>query len=88
MNNLSFSNKFSPQHDNGERTLYWVDFKVKKPPTLGWYLVTRVDDSNNLFHVEAAFFTAHGNFIKDVDTNIIDGSIIAWMKLPTPYKPD
>ena len=74
MNNLSFSSKFSPQRDNGERALCW---KAGKPDKSGMWLVTLKDGT-----VKGVLYD------KSEDTGDVFEVIIAHMKLPTPYKPD
>jgi len=74
MNNISFSTKFSPQHDNGERALCW---RVGKPIESGLWLVTLNDDTVKLCLYD-----------KSDDYANVEGNIVAYMKLPTPYKPD
>lgn len=75
MNNLSFSSKFSPQRDNGERTLCW---RHGKPNQSGAWLLTIKDVPDTMI----------GLYDKEDDLCSIQGEIIAYMKLPTPYKPD
>jgi len=76
MSNMSFSKKFSPQHDNGERVLCW---RKGLPTESGEYFVT-MEDGN----VKCAKFTIVDKLIHcDIAINII-----AFMKLPTPYKPE
>jgi len=74
MDNITFSTKFSPQHDNGERNMCW---RVGKPPESGLWLVTLKDGT-----VKGLLYD------KSEDTGNVFDVIIAYMKLPKPYKPD
>ena len=79
MNNVSFSKKFTSQHDNGERNLCWrkglPEADGKYFFTTKWGELVILIKTLHVFHTEEGF---------GVDT----GDIIAYMKLPTPYKPD
>ena len=79
MNNITWSEKSSATHDNGERNLCW---RKGLPETDGKYLFTSkwgeliiLTKNLHVFHTEDGF---------GVDTE----DIVAYMKLPTPYKPD
>lgn len=78
MNNLSFSSKFSPQRDNGERTLCWIKCSDRLPEYTSGYIVTL-----NTGMVTTALWQ-NGKFSYDGN----ELNVIAYMKLPTPYKPD
>lgn len=85
MNNLSFSNKFSPQHDNGERILCWRKYDSKETIPEGIYLAT-VELKTSVV-VEKVYYTFLKKFAFE-DGTLVAEPIIAYMKLPTPYKPD
>jgi len=78
MNNISFSKKFSPQHDNGERILYWRKGKPFANEATGYYLVTL-----NTGIVVSALWQ-NGKFSHDGN----ELEVIAYMKFPSPYKSD
>lgn len=78
MNNITWSKKSSTTHDNGERNMCW---RVGKPPENGNWIVT-------LKHKDSVCSRA---VYYDKEVTLIGeeyGEIIAYMKLPTPYKPD
>lgn len=79
MNNLSFSKKFLNEHDNGIRELCWIPIENRNPPVVGAYLVTL---SNNQVG-EVGWDGTQFKF-----DNPFELTVIAWAKLPTPYKPD
>jgi len=74
MDNITWSKKSSATHDNGERNMCW---RVGKPNESGLWLVTL--DSGV---IRMCLYD------KSDDYANIDGTIIAYMKLPKPYKPD
>ncbi len=76
MDNISFSKKFAPDHDNGERNMCW---KTGFPPENGTYLIT----TDNGEVKECKYYRTDNLIRTDVS-----GNIVAWMKLPKPYKPD
>ena len=78
MNNISFSNKFSPQHDNGERNLCWRKIILLENNN---YLVTSI--YGDVFIIQfrnGKVFCGEEEYPKE--------NIIAYMKLPSPFKPD
>ena len=79
MNNLSFSSKFSPQHDNGERTLYWRAGAT--PEADGNYLITTI-------HGDVRPFEYRGLWYDSIHPHYPKENVVAYMKLPTPYKPN
>lgn len=74
MKNLTLSKRFSSQHDNGERNVCW---RVGKPKESGMYILT----------IEGSDQSRIGLYDATEDYCNI-GEIIAYMKLPSPYKPD
>lgn len=78
MNNITWSKKSSATHDNGERNMCW---RVGLPVENGTYLVTTDKGVVKLFVCNTTESLQHFNFTDE-------GKIIAYMKLPKPYKPD
>lgn len=74
MDNITWSKKSSATHDNGERNMCW---RVGKPPESGMYILT----------IEGCDQSRIGLYDASEDHCNI-GKIIAYMKLPKPYKPD
>ena len=78
MNNLSFSKKFSPQHDNGERNLCWIKCSDRLPEYSSGYIVTLDTGMVTTALWQNGKFQYCGDELK----------VIAYMKFPSPYKPD
>lgn len=76
MNNLSFSSKFSPQHDNGERILYWRKGKPSTNEATDNYIVTLSTG------VVTTALWQNGKFSHDGD----ELEVVAYMKFPNSYK--
>lgn len=79
MDNITWSKKSSATHDNGERNMCW---RVgNSPETDGTYLVTTIHEDVRPFHYRGLWYDEiHPVYPKE--------NIIAYMKLPKPYKPD
>lgn len=79
MNNITFSSKFSPQHDNGERALCW---KKGMPESGGKFIFTTK-------YNEVLILSWYNDKLRSDDGfGFPPEDIVAHMKLPTPYKPD
>lgn len=76
MDNISFSKKFAPDYDNGDRNMCW---KKGLPTESGEYFVTMEDGTVK---------TANLIIIDKLIHSDIAINIIAYMNLPKPYKPD
>jgi len=89
MDNITWSKKSSATHDNGERNMCWISVNSRLPVEKGYYLVTiSHEDSNKsksilVWYDKEEFIWALGFNEEDVTKQVV-----AWMKLPTPYKPD
>lgn len=98
MKNLTLSKRFSSQHDNGERILYWVDINNRIPPKDDKYLVTlSIDygDGKTGYVVREAYYENPEGDNKDTCRFFIDAEfdqidindqVIAWMKYPSCFK--
>jgi len=85
MDNITWSKKSSATHDNGERNMCW---RKGLPTEIGNYLCTFADNPNsvpvNIFEIANKLFA----FNMDMELAVEMDLIIAYMKLPKPYKPD
>jgi len=80
MNNITYSDRFSPNHDNGERSMCWK--KGNTPEYNGTYIITTIFEDTRPFRY------MDGIWYDEIHTNYAKENIVAYMKLPTPYKPD
>jgi len=82
MNNITWGKDMATK-DNGERVMYWIPTKDRLPSENGEYLITLLHKTMPVFYTsERGFYSA---VIDTILTWPID-NVIAWMKLPEPYK--
>jgi len=79
MDNITWSKKSSATHDNGERNMCW---RIGLPESDGRYLFTTKWSATIILQYEK------GNLSNEYYSQFPTEDIIAYMKLPKPYKPD
>lgn len=80
MNNISWGKDINK--DNGERVMHWIPCSSRLPSENGWYLCTCKTSASSILLLFSATFK---QVFTDIN-GIIRDDVIAWMKLPEPYK--